>query len=125
MKELHMIQSVLKAPKGQFNARINIGVFSPSGIKMLRKHFSDSYSLVVVYVDAFMITRLFRSIKRDGKLRWEHLRRARQDNKDFLYWWSILIDDEYNFIYCHSESVDAMTKRVYNILCTRGFLNPK
>lgn len=106
--------------KSQLKAEINIGVFSPSGIDGLYERCGDAYTVVPVLLDAPKLTRLWRSVKRDGRLTFEHLRRLRSDTEDFA-----------RFDVHHAEvidlrrrklSVDETMLKVYNILCVRGIV---
>lgn len=106
-------------PRGSFNAEINVGVFSPSGIKAIKEQFENSYNLYVFYLHDNIFKRLIRSIKRDKGFRWEHLRRAKTDRVDFKNLLNTVTHYKYNFTYIDSshKSIDSRVQKVYNILC--------
>ena len=61
---------------------INIGVFNPEGLKSLQLH-KWKYTIVPVYLEEKFSTRMRRSHDREGRWRFEFLRRAIVDYFDF------------------------------------------
>lgn len=110
-------------PKGELNAEINIGVFSPSGLRGLEKYCSHGYEIVPILMDAPKLVRLWRSIKRDGMIKYEHLRRMSQDSKDFKRIDRILKYDRSLDLRRLKLSVDEKARMVYNILCGWGIIH--
>ena len=62
---------------------INIGVFNPAG--MLQLLYNSNYIIIPVILKTGLITRLIRSYDREHKWKWEYIRRAWTDFKDFRY----------------------------------------
>ena len=67
---------------------INIGVFNLEGIKSLQEH--DEYDLIIIYLIVNWKERLRRSIKREGHLTFEMIRRMFVDWKDFRHPYEII-----------------------------------
>lgn len=67
---------------------INIGVFNLDGIKKLQEH--DEYNLIIIYLLVNWKERLRRSIKREGKITFEMIRRMFTDWKDFRHPYEII-----------------------------------
>lgn len=61
---------------------LNIGVFNPQGVYTLTKKYFDDILVSVVELRASLKTRLKRSISREGKFKFEFLRRAFTDYYD-------------------------------------------
>lgn len=59
-----------------------VGVFNLDGLYSLMKH-QDAYQVIPVYMDAPWLVRLKRSVKREGKLTPEMVRRMFADHQDF------------------------------------------
>lgn len=105
-------------PRSQFGTEINVGVFSPSGVDALYRNMRDGYDIFVVYIDDYLPRRLLRSIKRDGKLSFEHIRRAWNDRADFKDIVRKMRDKGYTVINCsHEKTLDKRRTVVYNMLC--------
>lgn len=86
---------------------VNIMVLNPDGVKHVMdyaaKHWDSSYGILLYWIDTPFFTRLRRSIGREGKFKWEYLRRAFTDFGDFL-------DDDFRkWFDCYSS------KRWYDI----------
>lgn len=56
-------------------SKINVGVFNPDGIKSLRRY-RQNLLIIPVYLEEDVIIRLRRSYNREGKFKFEFLRRA-------------------------------------------------
>lgn len=67
---------------------INIGVFNLDGIKSIQEH--EEYDLIVIYLIVNWKERLRRSIKREGHLTFEMIRRMFTDWKDFRHPYEII-----------------------------------
>lgn len=67
---------------------INFGVFNLDGIKSLQE--SDEFNLIVIYLIVNWKERLRRSIKREGKITFEMIRRMFTDWKDFRHPYEII-----------------------------------
>ena len=67
---------------------INLGVFNLEGIKSLQEH--DEYNLIIIYLIVNWKERLRRSIKREGHLTFEMIRRMFIDWKDFRHPYEII-----------------------------------
>lgn len=67
---------------------INLGVSCLEGIKSLQKH--DEYNLIIIYLIVNWKERLRRSIKREGRLTFEMIRRLFADWKDFKHPYEII-----------------------------------
>jgi guanylate kinase len=67
---------------------INIGVFNLDGVKSIQEH--KEYNLVVIYLIVNWKERLRRSIKREGKITFEMIRRMFADWKDFRHPYEII-----------------------------------
>lgn len=67
---------------------INLGVFNLEGIKSLQEH--DEYNLIIIYLIVNWKERLRRSIKREGHLTFEMIRRMFTDWKDFKHPYEII-----------------------------------
>lgn len=67
---------------------INLGVFNLEGIKSLQEH--DEYNLIIIYLIVNWKERLRRSIKREGHLTFEMIRRMFVDWKDFRHPYEII-----------------------------------
>lgn len=67
---------------------INLGVFNLEGIKSLQEH--DEYNLIIIYLIVNWKERLRRSIKREGHLTFEMIRRLFVDWKDFRHPYEII-----------------------------------
>jgi guanylate kinase len=67
---------------------INIGVFNLDGIKSIQEH--EEYDLIVIYLIVNWRERLRRSIKREGHLTFEMIRRMFTDWKDFRHSYEII-----------------------------------
>lgn len=65
------------------NDFLNIGVFNPEGLLKLSKY-QNNYTIIPVFISAGFLTRIKRSIKREGKWSAEYVRRAFVDHKDFI-----------------------------------------
>lgn len=61
---------------------LNIGVFNPQGVYSITKKYFDNILIGVVELQASFRTRLKRSISREGKFKFEFLRRAFTDHYD-------------------------------------------
>lgn len=69
-------------PKNRIqNDCVNVGVFNPDGIVQLLKR--NDINLIIVRIKTNFITRLYRSIKRENKIKKEYFRRASTDVADF------------------------------------------
>lgn len=62
---------------------INIGIFNAHGIKTLVNK-QDDYLIIPIYLALGLFDRLKRSYKREHKFKWEFIRRALSDYKDFF-----------------------------------------
>ena len=67
---------------------INIGVFNLDGVKSIQEH--EEYDLIVIYLIVNWKERLRRSIKREGHLTFEMIRRMFTDWKDFRHPFEII-----------------------------------
>lgn len=67
---------------------INIGVFNLDGVKSIQEH--EEYDLIVIYLIVNWRERLRRSIKREGHLTFEMIRRMFTDWKDFRHPYEII-----------------------------------
>lgn len=68
--------------KSEVMSGVNIGVFNPEGLVSLLEY-KDDYFIVPVYLNVGAGKRLVRSIRREGKFKWEYLRRMKTDHNDF------------------------------------------
>lgn len=69
-------------PKAALDRGVNVGVFNLTGVESLLKH-QDTIDVVPVLLECPARLRLSRSIKREGKLKVEMLRRMATDHADF------------------------------------------
>lgn len=67
---------------------INIGVFNLDGVKNIQEH--EEYDLIIIYLIVNWRERLRRSIKREGHLTFEIIRRMFTDWKDFRHPFEII-----------------------------------
>ena len=68
-------------PRSAIQEGVNVGVFNLDGLASLAKH-QEEYDVVPVFMEAPLLERLRRSVRRDG-LSLEIVRRALADTKDF------------------------------------------
>ena len=69
--------------KSQLTHKINIGVFNQVGVNALLRQTAD-YTVVPILLTTPLLTRLYRSYKRERSWKMEFLRRAWHDYKDFI-----------------------------------------
>ena len=62
--------------------KINIGVFNPEGIRNLRRY-KEHFLIIPIYLKEDIIIRLRRSYERENRWRFEYIRRAFVDWKNF------------------------------------------
>lgn len=68
-------------PKEQINHQYNIGVFNLQGIQKIS--LSSEFIVVPILLEAPLAIRMRRSYLRENKWKWEYIRRAWRDYKDF------------------------------------------
>ena len=83
---------------------INIGVFNLQGIKSLEQQ--DEFEIIPIYLKVHWRERLRRSIKREGQLTFEMIRRLITDYKDFKNPWKILCQNNNLLIYSQNYNID-------------------
>ena len=81
---------------------INIGVFNPRSLKQLNE-LQSFYTIIPIYIDINVFTRLNRSIKRENKIKKEFIRRIIADHKDFKKIEKYLNDYFKDFLIFHNE----------------------
>lgn len=81
---------------------INIGVFNLQGIDNLNKQ--DQFIIIPIYLKVNWRERLRRSIKREGKLTFEMIRRMFTDYKDFKHPYQIL--NQSGNLLCYTKNYD-------------------
>ena len=84
------------------NTMINIGVFNPRSLKQLNE-LQSFYTIIPIYIDINVFTRLNRSIKRENKIKKEFIRRIIADHKDFKNIEKYLNDYFKDFLIFHNE----------------------
>jgi len=83
---------------------INIGVFNLQGIDTLSKQ--NEFKIIPIYLRVHWKDRLQRSIKREGHLTFEMIRRLITDYKDFKNPWEILHKNDDLLIYSQNYKID-------------------
>lgn len=68
-------------PKSSLNKDISLGVFNLEGLAYMHRH--SNICVIPIYLNDSFPTRLKRSIKREGKFKFEYLRRGVVDAMDF------------------------------------------
>lgn len=87
---------------------INIGVFNLQGIKSLEQQ--DEFEIIPIYLRVHWRERLRRSIKREGQLTFEMIRRLITDYKDFKNPWKILCQNNNLLIYSQNYNIDDVMR---------------
>ena len=89
-------------PRTEVKAKFNVGVFNPRGLQQLI-HCSNQYTIVPIYLDVPVWTRLSRSYRRELRWRWEYFRRAWHDHKDFKHIDLTLSQSKYSLTLTHTD----------------------
>ena len=90
---------------------INIGVFNLQGIESLNK-LQDQYFIIPIYLIVNWKERLRRSIKREGHLTLEMIRRLWTDHKDFKHPHSILGQTGNLLAYASNYDIDVVIQDI-------------
>lgn len=81
---------------------INIGVFNPKALKKMLK-LQTKYTVVPILLNENLFIRLKRSYQREKRWKWEYLRRAWNDHKDFKNIDNDIKRNKYWLIFNHCE----------------------
>lgn len=101
-------------PKATAISNINIGVFNIEGIMAL--HQCKDLTVIPIYLEDKLLTRLKRSRYRENKWKIEYIRRAFTDWKDFLKIKNILNDFTHHIILSEQEGVVRKTQIIEKML---------
>lgn len=89
---------------------INIGVFNLQGFDNLNKQ--NEFRIIPIYLRVHWKERLRRSIKREGHLTFEMIRRLITDYKDFKNPWEILHKNDDLLIYSQNYKIDNVMRDI-------------
>lgn len=89
---------------------VNIGVFNLEGIKSLQEH--EEYNLIIIYLLVNWKERLRRSIKREGHLTFEMIRRMFTDWRDFKHPYEILGKGNNLLPYVQNYNLDEVVQDI-------------
>ena len=89
---------------------INIGVFNLEGLNNLNKQ--DDFEIIPIYLKVNWKERLRRSIKREGHLTFEMIRRLFADYKDFKNPWDILNKNGNLLVYSQKYNIDDVMRDI-------------
>ena len=89
---------------------INIGVFNLEGINTLNKQ--NDFEIIPIYLKVNWKERLRRSIKREGHLTFEIIRRLFADYKDFKNPWEILHKNRNLLVYSQKYNIDDVMRDI-------------
>jgi guanylate kinase len=98
-----------------------IMVVNAQGLKSL-SHLQDEYQVIPFYLQDSFEIRLERSIRREGQLRIEHLRRVFADFKDFLGIKQILKTFPVYFIFPNNSSIQEKVHTIIQYVVLLGIL---
>lgn len=96
---------------------ISIGIFNAGGLYQLMKWHGIKYNVIPIYLKAGFFTRLKRSIEREGKFKFEFIRRGITDLDDFV---DIKSRIKHKY-YCDvlEFKTDTGTKDIYRVIAYR------
>lgn len=92
---------------------INIGVFDIQGMRQLYLK-KDTYDIVFIYVSDNLLKRLYRSIKREHRIKFEFFRRAYADYKDFINVKTLLSKFKYKI---DLSNIRTTNNRAFYVYC--------
>lgn len=93
--------------RSEISNSINVGVFNPEGVRKLFK-LQKEYIIIPVLLEVNLFTRLKRSYQRENRWKWEYVRRAWYDYKDFNTFGDEIRNARHWLILDNYESVDAV-----------------
>ena len=108
-------------PRNEIQEGINIGVFNVQGLHSLT-NYKDKYTIIPVYLEAGLKTRLQRSYEREHKWKFEFLRRAWVDHQDFKNINNLLWSFEHHLCLDEFDTLVNKIHRVELILESKGAL---
>ena len=91
---------------------INIGVFNPQGLETLKRLKYDYY-IIPIYIDEKLRVRMRRSREREGRCKFEFIRRAIVDHFDFNRITSLLV--RFNGRYIILKDMDNLWRQANTI----------
>lgn len=101
--------------------RMNVGVFDAYAICNSLLEYKDDYNIFVIYVTCPWWKRIIRSIRREGKLTFEMVRRIFADQRDFVNFdiWVPFFWGAQHMVFKNSKKDENFDKIIQDVVFTR------